>query len=224
MNEQASFNIQILDALLLDYATGALSLPLEVLVETHLAMNEESAKTMNMLMKLGGVLLEDSDPVSLSEGALENVLKEIEADELRVHSHTHTKPYDIDSGHNLLPRPASDYIPPRDSSSWRRLGIGIFECEVSFGDEQGRAKIYRIAPGTAIPSHTHTGTEFTLVLQGGFSDETGTYGPGDISIQEAGCEHKPVADNDGECVVFTIHQGDIRLTGPIGRVLNLLVN
>jgi putative transcriptional regulator len=37
-------------------------------------------------------------------------------------------------------------------------------------------------------------------------------------------KHKPVADNDGECLVFAINQGDIRLTGPIGRVLNLLVN
>ena len=78
--------------------------------------------------------------------------------------------------------------------------------------------------GTAIPSHTHTGTEVTLVLQGGFTDETGTYGPGDIAVQEEGCEHKPVADNDGECLVFAINHGDIHLTGPIGRVLNLLVN
>ena len=43
MNEQATLNTQVLDALLLDYATGALSRPLELLVETHLAMNEKAA-------------------------------------------------------------------------------------------------------------------------------------------------------------------------------------
>ncbi|MGC6474535.1 MAG: ChrR family anti-sigma-E factor [Candidatus Puniceispirillaceae bacterium] len=222
MNEQASFNMQVLDALLLDYATGALSLPLEVLVETHLAMNEDSAKTMNMLMKLGGVLMEDSDPVSLSEGALENVLKAIEEDEDDTITVLDTRRIDTDNA--LLPRPISDYIPDNNHSSWRRLGIGLFECDVIFDNDQGRAKFYRIAPGTAIPSHTHTGTEVTLVLQGGFTDETGSYGPGDIAVQEEGCEHKPVADNDGECLVFAINHGDIRLTGPIGRVLNLLVN
>ncbi len=220
MNEQASFNIQVLDALLLDYATGALSLPLEVLVETHLAMNEDSAKTMNMLMKLGGVLLEDSDPVSLSEGALENVLKAIEDDEENPALDTRR----IDTSDGFLPRPIADYIPDAGHSSWKRVGIGLFECDVVFGGDQGRAKFYRIAPGTAVPSHTHTGTEVTLVLEGGFTDETGSYGPGDIAVQEEGCEHKPVADNDGECLVFAINQGDIRLTGPIGRVLNLLVN
>ena len=109
MNEQASFNMQVLDALLLDYATGALSLPLEVLVETHLAMNEDSAKTMNMLMKLGGVLMEDSDPVSLSEGALENVLKAIEEDEDNTVTSLDTRR--IDTNNALLPRPISDYIP-----------------------------------------------------------------------------------------------------------------
>ena len=221
MNEQASFNMQVLDALLLDYATGALSLPLEVLVETHLAMNEESAKTMNMLMKLGGVLLEDTDPVSLSEGALENVLKGIEQDEGKQPDTSKRK---IDTNCALLPRPISDYLPDRNDPSWRRIGIGLFECDVIFDNDQGRGKFYRISPGTSIPSHTHTGTEVTLVLQGGFTDETGNYGAGDIAVQEEGGEHKPVADNDGECVVFAVNQGDIRLTGPIGRVLNLLVN
>ena len=221
MNEQASFNMQVLDALLLDYATGALSLPLEVLVETHLAMNEESAKTMNMLMKLGGVLLEDSDPVSLSEGALENVLKAMEQDEGKQPDTSKRK---IDTVSALLPRPIADYLPDKNDSVWRRIGIGLFECNVTFDNDQGRAKFYRISPGTSIPSHTHTGTEVTLVLQGGFTDETGNYGPGDIAVQEEGGEHKPVADNDGECVVFAVNQGDIRLTGPIGRVLNLLVN
>src|SRR6056300_1519594 len=146
MNEQASFNMQVLDALLLDYATGALSLPLEVLVETHLAMNEDSAKTMNMLMKLGGVLLEDSDPVSLSEGALENVLKAIEQDE---EQQPHSSKRKIDTDSALLPRPISDYLPDRNNSSWRRIGIGLFECDVVFGNDQGRAKFYRISPGTA---------------------------------------------------------------------------
>ena len=53
MNEQATLNTQVLDALLLDYATGALSHPLELLVETHLAMNEKSSRSMRTLMQLG---------------------------------------------------------------------------------------------------------------------------------------------------------------------------
>ena len=221
MNEQATLNTQILDALLLDYATGALSRPLEILVETHLAMNEESSQSMRMLMQLGGILLEDCEPVSLSEGALENVMSQlgrhdtdITKDSAKIHSHN-----------EWLPRPVANYVPSADcKKSWRRAGIGIMEVDIDFGESGGQAKIYRIAPGTAVPIHTHTGAEVTLVLSGGFTDETGSYGPGDISIQEAGGEHQPVADDDGECIVYAVNEGQIRLTGPIGRVLNLLVN
>ncbi len=224
MNEQASLNIQVLDALLLDYATGALSRPLELLVETHLAMNAHSAKTMGLLLQIGGVLLEDSEPVSLSEGALQRVMAEIEAEEISESSEAASKCHKRGQTDPILARPIADYVPSLDDSSqWRRVGIGIFEHAVQFADNQGQAKIYRIAPGTAIPQHTHTGAEVTLVLAGGFSDETGNYGPGDISIQESGGKHQPVADNDGECIVFAVEEGDIRMTGPIGRVLNLFV-
>ena len=85
------------------------------------------------------------------------------------------------------------------------------------------ANIYRIAPGVSVPVHSHEGTELTLVLAGGFSDETGSFGPGDIAIQESGATHQPVADDDGECIVFAINEGQIKLANPIGRVLSYLV-
>ena len=221
MNEQATLNTQVLDAMLLDYATGALSRPLELLVETHLAMNEKSSRSMRMLMQLGGILLEDSEPVSLSEGALKNVMAQLgeldkETNELFSKTSAQTE---------WLPHPIVKYVPkPNCNQSWRRAGIGILETDINFGEAGGNAKIYRIRPGTAVPIHSHTGAEVTLVLSGGFTDETGSYGPGDIAIQEPGSEHQPVADADGECMVLAVNEGEIRLTGPIGRVLNLLVN
>ena len=217
MNEQVLLNNEMLDALLVDYAAGALSQPLEILIETHLAMNPESAKTMQMLMQLGGILLEECELVSLSEGALDKVLSAISEDEKPAQKIS--KPE-----HSFLPRPISEYIPDLScTKSWHSAGIGIARHDVSFSQPDMRATIYRIQPNRAVPSHSHTGSEITLVLAGGFSDETGTYGPGDVAVQEAGEVHKPVADADGECIVFAVNEGDIRLAGPFGRVLNLLV-
>ena len=62
-----------------------------------------------------------------------------------------------------------------------------------------------------------------IVLAGGFTDEYGSYGPGDISIQETGAVHKPVADADGECIVLAVNEGPIVLTSPVGRLLNMLI-
>ena len=221
MNEQATLNTQVIDALLLDYATGALSRPLELLVETHLAMNEKSSRSMRMLMQLGGILLEDAEPVSLSEDALQNVMAQLgqvdkDTDEMYAKVNKHSE---------WLPHPIASYVPKSDcNQSWRRAGIGIVETNIDFGEAGGQAKVYRIASGRAVPIHTHTGAEVTLVLSGGFTDETGSYGPGDIAIQEAGSEHQPVADEDGECIVLAVNEGEIKLTGPIGRVLGLLAN
>ena len=217
MNDQVSLNNQVLDALLVDYAAGALSQPLEILIETHLAMNPESAKTMQMLMQLGGILLEECEPVSLSEDALDKVMRAIAEDEEPLQKVTHSE-------NSFLPRPISDYIPDLScTKSWRSAGIGIARHDVKFSQSDMRATIYRIQPSRAVPSHSHTGSEITLVLAGGFSDESGTFGPGDIAVQEAGEVHKPVADADGECIVFAVNEGDIRLAGPFGRVFSLLV-
>ena len=217
MNDQVSLNNQVLDALLVDYAAGALSQPLEILIETHLAMNPESAKTMQMLMQLGGILLEECEPVSLSEDALDKVMSAIAEDEEPLQKVTHSE-------NSFLPRPISDYIPDLFcTKSWRSAGIGIARHDVKFSQSDMRATIYRIQPSRAVPSHSHTGSEITLVLAGGFSDESGTFGPGDIAVQEAGEAHKPVADADGECIVFAVNEGDIRLAGPFGRVFSLLV-
>ena len=217
MNEQVSLSTQLLDALLLDYATGTLSPALEVLVETHLAMNPHSAETMQMLMKLGGVLLEDTEPVSLSEGALASVFEQIEQEE-----RASAEQDNIASFSTAPAKPLLDLLPSRDcKTSWRRVGIGVFEYELEIGGVT--ASFYRIAPGRAVPVHSHDGTEVSLVLEGGFTDEFGSYGPGDIAIQEQNTEHQPVADDDGECIVFAVNEGAIRLTGPIGRMLNMIV-
>lgn len=222
MNEQLSLHKQLLDALLLDYATGALSHPLELLVETHLAMNAESAKTMQLLMRVGGVLLEDAEPVSLSENALSEVMAQIDAEDKNQNIVSfNSNDAQASEGYRLL----SNYLPQKDcTKSWKRVGLGVFEHVIDFGEQSGKASIYRIAPGRSVPSHSHEGAEITLVLEGGFTDEFGSYAPGDIAIQESGSEHQPVADNDGECIVFAVNEGSVRLTGPIGRVISMLVN
>lgn len=222
MNEQ-NMTHDLIDALLLDYAAGSLTRPLEILVETHIALNAKSAKQLRQLMQLGGILLEEIEPVSLSEGAFDAVMAAIEADPADMNDNRDitSAPRETEFG---LPRPLADYIPALDcKKSWRRLGRGLSQYRILFDDVDIEANIYRIAPGVSVPVHSHEGTELTLVLAGGFSDETGSFGPGDIAIQESGATHQPVADDDGECIVFAINEGQIKLANPIGRVLSYLV-
>jgi putative transcriptional regulator len=223
---------EVIGALLLDYAAGVLESPLEILVETHISLNAASAKQLRMLMQLGGILLEECEPVSLSEGALDAVMAEIARGEVDEQTAKQDNVVAFTPSHEAkdvtvahLPRPLADYIPDLScDKSWRKISKGLSQCRIQFDGTDVEANIYRIAPGTSIPVHSHEGTEVTLVLSGGFTDETGAFGPGDIAIQETGATHKPVADDDGECIVFAINEGNIRLASPIGRVLSYLVN
>ncbi len=218
MNKQNT--LTLVESLLIDYANGSLPLALEVLVETHISMSPASAKSIRMLLQLGGALLENSEPISLSEGSFEKLMAEIDSG-FDKDQEVYTN---VSNDNNLLPFPLRNYA--QDISipkNWKRIGIGLSEQAINFGESFGSAKLYKIAPGCSVPSHSHEGNEVTLVLSGGFTDEYGAYGPGDISIQETGVVHKPVADEDGECIVLAVNEGPIVLTGPVGRLLNMLI-
>ena len=76
MNKQNT--LTLVESLLIDYASGSLPLALEVLVESHISMNPSSARSIRMLLQIGGALMENSDPISMSEGSFERLMDEID--------------------------------------------------------------------------------------------------------------------------------------------------
>jgi putative transcriptional regulator len=71
-----------------------------------------------------------------------------------------------------------------------------------------------------MPTHTHDGSELTLVLAGGFSDESGHFVRGDVAEADPSINHQPVADPGEDCLCLAVTDAPIRLTGPFGRLLN----
>ncbi len=67
------------------------------------------------------------------------------------------------------------------------------------------------------------GMEWTVVLQGSFSDHAGLYLPGDYLRCEPGHVHLPVATRDRECICLTVHDGAVRFTGWWQRWVNPLL-
>ena len=101
---------------------------------------------------------------------------------------------------------------------WRTLVPGLEECRI-FGDARAEASFLRCRPGRAIPAHTHGGLEAVLVLQGGFRDQGGHHGVGDIAVADGTVNHRPVADAAAACIIFVVQEAPVRLTGPLGRVV-----
>jgi putative transcriptional regulator len=50
----------------------------------------------------------------------------------------------------------------------------------------------------------------------------GHYRRGDIAIADQEVDHRPVADREEDCICFAVTDAPIRLTGPVGRLLQRL--
>jgi putative transcriptional regulator len=99
---------------------------------------------------------------------------------------------------------------------WKTRLPGFREYRVA--EEDGCvASLLWIRAGQAMPTHTHHGTELTLVLEGGFSDLDGHFVRGDVAYADDDVDHRPIADEGEDCLCFAVTEGSLRLTGPVGR-------
>lgn len=199
-----------IDALLAGYATGMLSAPLSTLVASHLSISSSNRSYVAALESLCGVVLSETKgkPLSRREACLEAIFASDEAVAAE-------KASPVDDP--VLPAPLAAFLGHGlDQVSWRTVMPGLKEYR--FGDD---ASLLWISAGRRMPNHTHEGTETTLVLKGSFSDSTGRYARGDIAIGDEELDHRPVAGSEEDCICFVVNDAPLRLTGPVGRFIEL---
>jgi putative transcriptional regulator len=104
---------------------------------------------------------------------------------------------------------------------WKKLAGGINQAKLDIDTETQCEFIY-MSPGSKTPMHKHQGNEITLVLDGSFSDISGTYEPADFIVRSGKDEHQPVSEEGCLCFAvldspLTFTQGVARLFNPINR-------
>jgi putative transcriptional regulator len=203
--------------LLLDYASGALAEGPALLVASHLAYSEQARADVAALEAAAGDMLAAMPAETMSDDALTRTLARIDAEPA---PKPKGSPNDAALGivGTILPMPLRRYLP--DDAHWRPALGGIEEIELPLGDKSYRATLMRIGAGRGLPAHRHAGSEYTLVLAGGFSDGRGRFDRGDVCVADPSVEHRPVADSDQPCICLVIAEAPVRLTGVFGRFLN----
>jgi putative transcriptional regulator len=203
-----------LDELLAGYVAGRLAEPARVLVSSHLELSPRHRGYVRSLEALAGAELDTTAPVELSsrDARLEAIFGMGAMPERAIQPCESFDPRLPSSLRGLLGRNTLDGL------KWRSLMPGVKEFK--FGEMDGcSASLLWIKAGRAVPSHTHDGQELTLVLQGGFSDADGHYVRGDLAFADDHVDHKPIADDDEDCICFAVTEGHLRLTGPLGRLI-----
>jgi putative transcriptional regulator len=203
------------DALLLSYAAGALPAGLALAVASHLSLCGACARRAAVAEEVGGYLLDQTDAVSLAPDALERTLSRT--------AHAEPAAPVVPKAFSGLPAPLRGAVAALPDPQWRFLAPGIRQIDLTPGNRGGgSARLLRIAPGTTLQHHGHTGIELTLVLGGSFTDEIGRFKAGDLAELEDDVVHQPIADSAEDCVCLIATEGRLRFSSLMGRLMQPL--
>jgi putative transcriptional regulator len=101
---------------------------------------------------------------------------------------------------------------------WNKMIGKMWRASLNLGTEEVANLIY-MAKDTGVPEHTHKGTEATLVIDGTFSDEFGTYNDGDFIMLDGSRQHSP-RTMDEDCLILAVLDDPLHFTSGISRLLN----
>jgi putative transcriptional regulator len=205
------------DELLLDYAAGVLPEGPALAVSLHVALDPAARLAVDRLRAVGGALLEAEEVgLELGDAALESVMARLEG----VAVEPKPAPPARRPGFEWAPPPLLRYLGSKD---WKRAFGGFEQIEIGLHGDTHRVALLRLQPGKGLPVHRHVANEFTVVLQGGYTDNTGNYGVGDFAIGPGTAQHEPIADPGEPCIALIVVEKPIVLTGAWGRWLNPLL-
>ena len=204
---------------LAEFAAGTLDEGRSLVVATHLTMCGQCREFGSALEEAGGQMLDAVEPVAMREGALALAMARIGQEAPRAPT-ARAKPSPLAA----VWQPEQNSLLGYDLGPWRWVSPGLHyrAVMVPAGDDT-RVFMLKAKPGLKIPEHRHTGTELTCVLAGAFIHEGGRYGAGDCDDADQDDGHSPVIDEGEVCICLVAMQGDIRLTGFFGRMIQPLI-
>ena len=212
---------------LTDYAAGSLPLAHSLCVSTHVEHCQECQQQIRKLEMLGSHLFDQAGTHSRQLNHLKDrffkQLEEHTLEENDIEKHAQ-EPNSNHWGDYNIPSSLRQFITKSyDDLTWLRLSPS-FKIATLYNEEGGaQIALTRVKAGAHMPTHTHTGNEITLVLEGAFSDESGVYRQGDFINRDASHKHKPIVTKDAECICLTVLDAPIEFTGWFARLLNPII-
>jgi putative transcriptional regulator len=194
-----------------------LDLGQHVAMATHLVGCPHCRAMVRAMEHVGGAMLVGLPPAEMSKGAFAAV--EARLDDVAVAARPArgaAERADLPG----LPRFVRDY--PAGSWKWIAPKVHLRPIQLPESSET-RVFLLRSRPGTKMIEHTHTGLEMTCVLSGSFVHAGGHFGPGDFDLGDGTVDHEVVVNSTEDCICLIAMQGDLKLNGMIGRLLQPLI-
>lgn len=208
--------------LLAAFSAGNLPLSQALCVSAHAENCSECTANLSRLDALGAQMMGDLSAQSGVDELKTKVLDQLSDEAPLTPSMSRTIP---PSSPSNIPRCLQQFIhSDYDALTWNYVSPSIKAAKLCTDTNGAKVEMLRIKPGGKAATHTHTGDEYTVILEGSFSDESGIYREGDFILRNGSHKHKPIASMDQECICLTVTHAPIKLTGFFTRWLNPLMN
>lgn len=198
------------------FASGSLDLGRRLVVASHVERCAACRGFVRGMEKVAGVMLEDLSPAPLSPDALARTMARLDREPT------------IQPASPAAPSGDEDGIPaclrPYEMGRWRWVGPGVEMRPILLPQTDNvRVFLLKAKPGTRLPQHSHEGTELTSILVGSFHHEGGDFLAGDFEEADDDIEHRPVVGKDATCICLVALEGQLKLSGFVGALLNPFV-
>jgi putative transcriptional regulator len=201
--------------LLTAFSAGNLQLSHALCVSTHLERCDECRSNLLRLNTIGANMMEQLQPAKASESLRNSVLAMLDDAEEEAEAPV------VINRDSRVPRALQQFITDGyDSLKWHHVSPSIQAAKLCTDSNGSKVEMLRIKPGGQVPNHTHTGDEYTILLEGSFSDESGVYNEGDFVVRDGRHKHQPMVTKDRECICLTVTDAPIAFTGFFTRWLN----
>lgn len=202
---------------LVEFAAGTCHTGISVAISVHLHYCPECRKRLSELESASAVLFEHQKPIAVSDNLFASVLSEIQQGKVT----ESVKPAAPAKATSRYPKALSSLIPGTlEELEWRSPMKNLKVTHL-MTDESGLiVGLHHMKAGGRVPNHQHRGDEISVVLEGGFSDELGTYGPGDFIFRTEEDVHSPQADAHEDCLMLSVVSAPVKLTGALGWLIN----
>lgn len=192
------------------YAAGTLPEAFSLAVATHISLCDTCRAGAESYDAIGGAVLETGESEPLSDACLDATLARIRE--------TPPESPPAPARDPVLPAPLLSYLGGGlDAVRWRPVGMGVRQALLPVAGPE-TARLLHIPAGVAVPDHGHRGTEITLVLQGAYSDEDGSFARGDVEVASEETLHMPVADISEDCICLAATDAPLRFKGLLPRL------
>ena len=206
------------DLLLTTFAAGTLDHGQHVAIATHLVSCPQCRSFMRSMEYVGGSVLTSLPPAAMSSDALAKA-------EARLNEPVVSTVEDLSTTVPETEVPRLPKFVRRDrfgNWKWIAPSVHLRPIMLPYASDT-RVFLLKSGPGTKMLEHTHSGIEMTCVLSGAFSQDGHYYGPGDFDLGDETVDHQPVVEHGQDCICLVAMQGELRLKGMIGRIMQPFV-